>query len=192
MKLKTAIRRNIRLGYAFINFFRFWLLRRILGFDVANQFIQRVDKISLHLILRKNGVTIGKNCDIESGLVFHNCRNYSNFIIGDNCHIGKNCFFDLRDKVILKDNVVISMKCTFITHLDMSKSDLNRFYPPEQAGIEIQDNVYIGANSTVLNGVTIKKDTLIAACSLVNANIDSNLIIGGIPAKKIKSLNNGC
>jgi acetyltransferase-like isoleucine patch superfamily enzyme len=127
------------------------------------------------LILRKNGVTIGKGCDILSSLVFHNYPNYSILLITTKGHLNK-FFFDLRDKIILQGEVVISLICNFITHSDISKSDKIRYNPPEQAGIEIQDNNYIGANSTAFIRVTIMKDTLIAVCLLVDTR--SNLIIG--------------
>ena len=75
------------------------------------------------------GARIGKNCNIQSGQVFHNCRDYSNIEIGDNCHIGKNCFFDLRNKIVVGKNVTISMQCTFLTHIDLSNSRLSNIYP---------------------------------------------------------------
>ena len=141
MKTGLGLYLKYRLFYAHINLIRFWLRKKLLGFDVANQFLQRVDKISMQLILKNNGAKIGENCDIETGLTFHNCKSYSNLIIGNNCHIGKNCFFDLRETIIISDNVVISMQCTFITHIDMSKSELSRIYPQKQKPVRINKNL---------------------------------------------------
>ena len=118
MKTGLGLSRKTRKLFIWWTFFQFQWKKKVLGFDIANQFLPKVDKHSIQLILRKNGATIGKDCDIETGLIFHNCKNYSNLIIGDNCHIGKNCFFDLRDKLEIGDNVVISMQCTFLTHID--------------------------------------------------------------------------
>ena len=44
---------------------------------------------------------------------------------------------DLRDKIIIDDNVVISMQTTFITHIDMTKSELNERFPAKSASIRI-------------------------------------------------------
>ena len=129
MKIKFGLRRKLRFILSYLNLFRFSLRKFFLGFDSANNFVRKVDKTSIQLILKRNGATIGENCDIETGLTFHNCKDYKNLIIGRNCHIGKNCFFDLRDKIIIKNNVGISMQCTFITHIDVLKSDLSNFYP---------------------------------------------------------------
>ena len=186
--MKTGLRLNckLRMLYAYINLLRFTILNKLLGFDVANQFLQRVDKHSIQLILKRYGAIIGKNCDIETGLTFHNCQDYSNLIIGDNCHIGKNCFFDLREKVIIGNNVVISMLCTFITHIDLNKTPLSKRYPAQKAEIKIQDNVYLGANVTILKKVHIGKNAIVGAKSLVKYNVDHGIVVAGIPANPIR------
>lgn len=157
-----------------------------IGFDYANLFLERVDKISLQLILKKNGASIGKNSDIQTGITFHNCENYINLNIGDNCHIGKNCFFDLREKIIIKDNVVISMQCTFITHIDITQSELSKLYPSASKKIIINKNCYLGARSTILMGIELGESSLIASCSLINKNVEPYTIVAGIPAKLLK------
>ncbi|MFW6224894.1 MAG: acyltransferase [Bacteroidota bacterium] len=188
MKTGLGINNKLRKLLMYWNLFLFNWRKALLGFDVANQFLQRVDKNSVQLILRKNGASIGKDCDIETGLIFHNCKDYSNLIIGNNCHIGKNCFFDLRDKVDIKNNVVISMQCTFITHIDMNKSVLRNSYPSTNAPIQIRDNSYLGAKVTVLKGNKIGNNVIVAANSLINTNIENFCLIAGSPAKKIKDI----
>lgn len=51
--------------------------------------------------------------------------------------------------------------------------------------IRIQDNVYIGAGTTILKNVTIGQNTIIGANSLVNKNCEGNSVYAGVPAKKI-------
>ena len=188
--MKTGLGLNKKRKYliSYCNLFRFWFRKTFLGFESANIFLQRVDKKSVQLILKKNGADISENCDIESGLIFHNCNNYKNLIIGNNCHIGKDCFFDLRDKITIGDNVVVSMQCTFITHIDMSKSVLTEIYPPEKASINIKNNVYIGSGSQILKGVTIGEEAFVAAKSLVTKDIEPYTLVGGVPARMIKRI----
>ncbi|MBZ0183578.1 MAG: acyltransferase [Melioribacteraceae bacterium] len=188
MKTGLGLKRKFRTLFSYYNLLKFWLRIVFIGFDYANLLLQKVDKYSIKLILKKNGAQIGENCDIETGLTFHNCKNYSNLIIGNNCHIGKNCFFDLREKVIIGKNVVISMQCTFITHIDMSKSNLSKLFKSESHPINISDNTYIGANSIILMGVKIDNLSFIAADSLVNKNVEPKTMVGGVPAKFIKKL----
>lgn len=188
MKTGLGLYRTYRLVFSYFYLFLFNIRKYLLGFDIANLFIQRVDKVSLQLILRRNGALIGNNCDIETGITFHNCKNYSHLIIGDNCHIGKNCFFDLKDKIIIKDNVVISMQCSFITHQDFGKSALGNKYPHSSASIVIERDCYIGVNSTILMNIKVGNSSLIAAGSLVNTDIDPNTMAAGVPAKPVKKI----
>jgi acetyltransferase-like isoleucine patch superfamily enzyme len=188
MTTGLGIYRRYRVLFSYYNLFRFTLRKIFIGFDVANQFIQRVDKQSLQLILKKNGATIGYNCDIETGLVFHNCDNFSNLVIGNNCHIGKHCLFDLRDKIEIEDNVVISMQTALITHQDLSNSELSVQYPASAARIYIGANSYIGSGTILLKGTDVGRFSIIAAKSLVTKNVPSFTLVGGVPAKFIKTL----
>lgn len=188
MKTGLGLYRKYRLLISYVNLLRFSIRKYLIGFDTANIFLHRVDKASVQLILINNGATIGENCDIGTGLTFHNCNNYSNLKIGDNCHIGKNCFFDLRDEIIIKENVVISMQCTFITHIDMEKSELSKLYPAKSRKIVIDKNCYLGAKVTLIMGCKLGESCLVASNSLVNKDVASFTVVGGIPAKSIKKI----
>lgn len=177
---KLIIRKNV------INF---CIRKNLIGFENANSYLRRLDKDSMVHVLKANGATIGINCDIETLLIFHNCQDFSNLVIGDNVHLGKNCFIDLRGKVIIEDNVVVSMQTTFITHMDISKSELRSKYPASFNDIIIKSNSYIGANSTILQGVEVGENSLVAAGSVVTRNIPPFTIVAGVPAKKIRNLN---
>jgi len=56
------------------------------------------------------------------------------------------------------------------------------------APIHIKKNAWIGANATILPGVTIGKNAVVAAGSVVNKNVPDHTIVGGIPAKIIKNI----
>ena len=62
---------------------------------------------------------------------------------------------------------------------------LNRF---QVDFILIEDDVWIGFNSTILKGVTIGKGSIVAACTLIVKDVPPNVIIAGNPAKIIKYL----
>lgn len=168
--------------------FRFIALKKILGFEYAYNFIKKVDKYSLKYIIENNGAILGKNIDIENGIVFHNCKNFSNLVIGSNVHIGKNCFFDLNDKIIIGNNVTIAMNSTFITHEDLGKSELKTKYPKRSQKIVIENDAYISVGCSILMGTTIGNHSIIAACSLVKNDVKPYTMVGGIPAKEIKKL----
>jgi acetyltransferase-like isoleucine patch superfamily enzyme len=58
----------------------------------------------------------------------------------------------------------------------------------DRAGIVIENNVWVGANVTILDGVKIGENTIIAAGSVVTKSFDGYNLIGGVPAKIIKHL----
>ncbi|HLO59605.1 MAG TPA: acyltransferase [Bacteroidales bacterium] len=166
----------------------FSLRRLFLGFQNAALYLSKIDKNAIIPILRLYGASIDSDCDIESGLIIHNCRDFQNLKIGCKTHIGKQCFLDLRERITIHNNVVISMRTTLITHIDLSKSLLSNYYPSKSRSIIINSNCYIGANSTILMGVEIGEKSIIAAGSLVNSNVPSNSVFGGVPSKLIKRI----
>ena len=185
-----GIIRNLNKLYIACVQLNFTVRKYLLGFENANGLLGYIDKQAIIPILCKNGAAIGEKCDIESPLIFHNCKGkgYSNLEIGNNCHVGKSTFFDLRGKVTIKDNVVISMRCNIITHTDMSKSDLSSIYPMTQKDVTISDNCYLGANSTILMGVELGENCIVAAGSVVTGSFPPNSLIGGVPAKLIRKI----
>ncbi|MFZ5942001.1 MAG: acyltransferase [Bacteroidota bacterium] len=188
MKTGLGIQKMNRKMIARINLWRFTFRKIFFGFDLANHFLSGRDKFSIQLILKKNGASIGNDCDLESGLRFHNCRDYRNLKVGNNCHIGKDCFFDLRERISIGNNVVISMQCTFITHLDMTQSRLSKVYPSESAPVSIGNDSYLGARSTVLMGVDIGERVIVSACALVRDSVPGNSLVAGVPTKLIKTI----
>lgn len=184
-----GFRKNINKLYIFYLKSNFKTREIFHGFENANTFLARADKRSLIPILRSNGAAIGDSCDIESGIIFHNCKDkFKNLDIGNNCHIGKNCFFDLKAKIVIKDKVTVSMGSKILTHLDMGKSGLSKIYPPVQKSVVINNNCFIGAGATILKGVELGENCVVAAGSIVTKPFPANSLIVGVPAKLVKKI----
>ena len=165
------------------------LLRYLFGITKLSSYLTFLDKDCTKLVLRLFGAKIGAECDIESHILIHNARSdFRNLIIGNGCHIGKDTFFDIRAPIIIGDFVTISMRTTITTHISVGQSSLNNRYPRESAPVRINNNVYIGANSTILKGITIGEGSFVAACSLVQQDVPGHTVVGGIPAKTLKYL----
>lgn len=99
-----------------------------------------------------------------------------------------------HNHIMIGDNVMIGVG----THIyDTNFHNINPYLridkhdPIEQvktAPIVIKDNVFIGAYSIILKGVTIGKNSIVAAGSVVINSIPDNEIWGGNPAKFIKKI----
>ncbi len=111
---------------------------------------------------------------------------------GKNIHIGKNVFINsgckfqdqggiyIGDDVLIGHNVVIA---TLNHDLDV-KNRANLFPQP----VHIKDSVWIGANVTILPGVTIGSGAILAAGAVVTRDVKAMTIVGGNPAKLIKEI----
>jgi acetyltransferase-like isoleucine patch superfamily enzyme len=181
-----------RINSLYINYliYKFWIRAIFFGFENANIGLKNIDKRAIIPILKKFGATIGRNCDIESHLIIHNCKNYVNLEIGNNCHLGKEVFLDLEAPIILEDSVTISMRSTILTHVDVGKSELkNRNHPYDANKVVLKKGCYLGANTTVLHGITVGEYAVVGASALVIKDVPAYSVAGGIPAKKIKDIN---
>ncbi len=59
--------------------------------------------------------------------------------------------------------------------------------PPSADPVVIEDNVVIGANAVVLEGVRVGKDAIVAAGSVVTKDVEAGSVVGGTPAKILKT-----
>lgn len=191
IKIKKVIKwvRNLLfLPFLFFSVIQFLLRNILFGFENACNYLRTLSSKCIITILRLGGALIGDNCDIHSGIIFHNCKNFNNLIIGDNCHIGKDCLFDLRDRIIIGSNVVISMRSTIITHVDITKSELSAIFPAKSEPVKICDDAYIGCGSTILMGSVIGKRSIVAAASLVKESVADNTLVAGVPARRVSNV----
>lgn len=96
--------------------------------------------------------------------------------------------------VYIGENVSIAPYCTLVTCSSANNgTSINQIpYVSEvitkHASITIEDNVWIGANVTILPGVTVGTHSVIGAGSVVTENVDPFSIYAGVPAKKIRNL----
>lgn len=109
---------------------------------------------------------------------------------GKNLHIEKNVFINAGVRIQDTGGVWIG-EGTLIGH-NVVIATLNHDLNPNRrqdllpAPINIGKNVWIGSNSTILQGVTIGENSVVAAGAVVNKDVPANTIVGGTPAKIIK------
>ena len=109
-------------------------------------------------------ITIGKDVFINSG-----------------CHFQDQGGIEIGDGALIGHNVVLAT----INHDIIPGNGRENHYAPIQLG----KNVWIGSNATVLPGVTVGDWAVIAAGAVVTKDVPPYTIVGGVPAKKIKRVN---
>jgi len=173
-------------NYCFITIAR--LLNSFYGYEAINILFRISPSRYTVSILRYFGAMIGKGVRIQAPFMIHNADQavpiYSNLIIGDDCYIGRDCIFDLMDKINIGDRVTISHRAVFNTHTNAGKSPVASKTLINTSGeIKINDGAYLGSNVTVLESVAIGRNTIIGARSLVNKGIPGDVTAFGVPCK---------
>lgn len=114
-----------------------------------------------------------------------------NIEIGDGFYSNHNLTILDCAKVKFGKNVLIGPNCSFYTAIHpinaKERNSLLEYAKP----IAIEDNVWIGGSVTVLPDVTIGKNSVIGAGSVVTKNIPKNVIAVGNPCKVIKTIDEG-
>lgn len=115
----------------------------------------------------------------------------SEIVIGNNTYINNGaCIISGGCKIKIGEN------CLFGSSLQILDSDFHDLSPANRFGgdnilkgdINIEDNVFVGNNVTILKGVAIGENSVIANGSIVSSSIPANVIAAGVPAKVIRSL----
>ena len=131
----------------------------------------------------------GKTLDESSSILPPFYIDYGkNVTIGKNVWIQQCCTFFDRGGITIGDDVFIAPKVNLIT--------LNHVMNPYERSstiakpIKIGNRVWIGIAATVMPGVTVGDNSIIAAGAVVTKDVPPNCIVAGVPAKKIKNLDN--
>jgi len=138
-------------------------------------------------ILHGGSIEIGRKCEIHYGTLI---LTYGGDIyIGNNVSINPYSIIYGHGGLAIEDNVRIAAHCVIIPANHIFDDPSIPIYKQGETrkGIHIEQDVWIGARVTILDGVTIKRGAVIAAGSVVTKDVPANSIIAGIPAKIINN-----
>jgi len=121
-------------------------------------------------IIREH-VKIGNKAIIMMGAVIN-----IGAVIGDNSMIDMNA--------VIGGKAVIGKNC----HIGAGAVIAGVIEPPSAKSTVIEDNVLIGANAVVLEGITVKRGAVVGAGAVVTKDVPSNVVVAGVPAKIVKTL----
>jgi len=106
--------------------------------------------------------------------------------IGKKVFINFDCTFLDLGGITIEDNVMLAPKVSLLSEGHPISAKERQTLTTGK--IHIKKNVWIGANATILAGVTIGENSVVAAGAIVSKDVPDNTIVGGIPAKIIKTI----
>ena len=109
-----------------------------------------------------------------------------NVRIGKNVFINSGCCFQGQGAIEIGDGCQIGHQVVFAT-IDHGLEPENRF-DCHIAPIRIGNNVWIGSHATVLKGVTVGDGAIIAAGAVVTKDVPARTVVGGVPAKLLRTV----
>lgn len=111
-----------------------------------------------------------------------------NITVGKNVFFNTGCSFQDRGGISIGDGTMIGMNVTIATlNHGLPLETRNVTYP---SPVIIGDNVWIGSNATILPGVTIGDNSVVAAGAVVTKDVPANTVVAGVPAKELKKIIN--
>jgi acetyltransferase-like isoleucine patch superfamily enzyme len=146
-----------------------------------------VSKAVRFMIIKAKAGKVGDNISIGANTII---KNWKNFSCGDNVSIHENCIIDCDGKIVIGNNVSIAHATSLVAANHTWNDELTpiKYNPISKIGINIHDDVWVGCGVRILDGVTIKSRSVIAAGAVVNKNIEERSLVGGVPAKLIKRI----
>jgi maltose O-acetyltransferase len=147
---------------------------------------------------RRSAIAIGAHCHILGQLLVF--RHGGTILIGESCFFGENSRIWSAHSIVIGNRVLISHNVNIHDNNSHSLSAAARHVHFNQifstghpavlldvpsAPIVIEDDVWIGFNSTILKGVTIGKGAVVGAGSVVTKDVAAYTIVAGNPATAI-------
>ena len=143
--------------------------------DVHSKRIGKDTRVWQYVVILEKAV-IGEGCNICS-----HCFIENDVAIGNNVTI--KCGVQVWDGITIKDGVFVGPNVTF-TNDKFPRSQQHK----EPVRTLVEKGASIGANATILCGITIGENAMVAAGAVVTKDVTANTVVAGNPAKVIKVL----
>ena len=168
---------HIRIG-RYLNFNRQWDEKRMLRNKIVGSlFVAQNASLEVDAF----DVYAGSKININKGAVLRLGSGYMNY----------NCVINVFSSVTIGHNVAIAERVVIRDSDNHTVWDagveMDKGTKPMAAPIVIEDHVWIGMNVVILKGVTVGEGAIIAAGSVVNKDVPAHSLVGGVPAKVIKT-----
>ena len=171
-----------------IRYLVYYFLRVKLSRKVFSKGLVLIGK-NVKLIAEENAViTFGQNVVVKDNTTIYAKKN-AKIIIGNNSSTGHSTEISANELIEIGNDVIMGAH-TYITDSNHGYSIKDvpiRKQQMEVGQVLIGNNVWLGRNVMLLKGSQLGDATIVAAGAVVNKSFSQNLVIGGVPAKVIKS-----
>lgn len=197
-KSKIFLARLYCLVFERYNYLRYFTLRNIRNHRRLSKLDVKSCKVNQHLFVTGMGsIEIAEKCVFGyklggfhfGGSIEFQARYKESLInIGNNIKTNNNIFICAANKITIGRDTLIGQNVT-IMDFEAHGVEINcRNKIGEIGEVVIGENVWIGNNTTILKNTKIGSNSIIAAGAVVSGTFPSNVIIGGVPAKVIKTI----
>lgn len=156
-------------------------LSDLVGDDLVSRAVRRV-------LLRMAGATVPHSADFAGGTYF---SRPSNLWAGERCFVNRRCYLDLQDEITIEADVVIGHGTTIVTSVHTLGPATRRAGVVFGRPVVIEAGSWLGANVTVLPGVTVGAGSIVAAGAMVTKDVAPNTVVAGVPATLVRHLKDG-
>lgn len=150
----------------------------VVGDDVLGRGVRR-------RVLRVAGATVPSSSTFHGGTHF---SRPANLRVGEGCFVNRRCYLDLDGVVTLEDGVVIGHGVTIVTSTHELGPSTRRAGAVTPRPVTVCRGAWLGANATVLPGVTVGAGAVVAAGAVVTEDVAPDTLVAGVPARAVRRL----
>ena len=184
IKLPFFVAYNVKIGELHKGIFR--IEAPIKHFMIKFGFggVKGIDSFRSQLWIQKGTIRFMGCASFAEGC---SIRNNGDLVFGKNFGAGKNCFISCSKNVVFGDDIMMAWNSR-VRDSDGHTVLHNGVTQESSKSVHIENHVWIAANVTILKGVTIRCDSVVAYGSIVTKPFEeSGILIGGVPAKKLRN-----
>lgn len=150
----------------------------------------RVSKLAdIEDSIHGSSISIGPESNIDSFVRIRAAGGRGSIEIGRRCYLNAGCVLYIGNGIKIHDHVSVGANCVFAptNHEFSNRSIPIQFqgFSESKGGIIIEDDVWIGSGTVLLDGAVVRRGAIVGAMSLVRGEVESYTIVGGNPLRRI-------
>lgn len=140
-----------------------------------------------YVLLKHLAKACGKNVSVKQYVILENLQQLE---LGDNVSIHPFCYLEAAGGIKIGNDVSLAHNTSILSvnHSWSDESTPIKYNAIDYKSVYIENDVWIGCGSRIMAGVTIHNRSIVAAGAVVTKDVDTKTIVGGVPAKLIKTI----